>query len=476
MNCRWRSISCITNPGARMQVCELEKQIGRGRSHGPGVRGSAVVTQEDASLPFVRHMSEHLMWQSDLRACSDMQRQRSHSDPTVPGHLGRLSPVGRDWEQLQEEQSRVNRQDSPFDKSTLLRESLDPKSLVSSKVTPGDASSGSSDIERTQPDAVQRVCSDGPTAHVTGVRTDPPAETAGKMQSADDVLQLQQQHMSRSEQPAVQTSMANSGKGPAGLALQAGKVASPPTPGLCAKEVASSPAEKSTTYGPIADHNRLSRGESGSRSGKMIADASVKGNEAAQKKLQEPGIASCLHQQGVPERDCRDVAGSRTYGRAAIAAAAQDAGIRLVSPGPIAGLGRRSKPFAYGPRTLPAEKVSTGSEVFGIVANGSAASTQIRHVQPDADQPAIGSITPPRKPFAYGPRGWFLFMTGIREDPAFQNSCQIHSIKPGDHILKPLAVQGQQSEAVWPVTWQDQTGKWKEAGALQIRASPVCSV
>ncbi|CAL5230097.1 g13555 [Coccomyxa viridis] len=164
------------------KVCELEKQIGRGRSHGPGVRGSAVVTQEDASLPFVRHMSEHLMWQSDLRACSDMQRQRSHSDPT------------------------------------------------------------------------------------------------------------------------------------------AGKVASPPTPGLCAKEVASSPAEKSTTYGPIADHNRLSRGESGSR-------------------------------------------------------------------------------------TLPAEKVSTGSEVFGIVANGSAASTQIRHVQPDADQPAIGSITLPRKPFAYGPRG-----------------------------------------------------------------------
>ena len=44
-------------------------------------------------------------------------------------------------------------------------------------------------------------------------------------------------------------------------------------------------------------------------------------------------------------------------------------------------------------------------------------------------------------------------------------------------ILKPLAVQEQQSEAVRPVTsMQDQTGNWKEAGALRIRASPIRSV
>ena len=408
------SMSCITNPGARMQVCELEKQIGRGRSHGPGMRGSADPAQEDASLLFGRHMSEQLVWESDLRACTDMQRQRSHSDPTVPSQLRRLSPVGREWEQLQEDPSRVRRHVSPFEKPFLLRDSQAPESLVGSEVVPGHASSQSSDIQRSQPDPVQKVCSDEPTAHVLGVRIDPQAETPGKVQSADHVLQLQQQHISHPEQAAVQTTKTSSGKGPAVQALQAGKLASQPIPGHYAREVAASPAEQSTTRGPKADHNPSTE-ESGSSSRNLVADSPVTGKTTPQNKLQEPGAAAGLHQQGVPNQHRGDVAGSQSCGRAPNAEDPEDAGNTLMSPSPGAGVGRRSKPFAYGPRSLPAEKVLAGSEVYGIAANGSAASTHIRHVQPDADQPAIGSIIPPRKPFAYGPRGLLLSITEKRE-------------------------------------------------------------
>ena len=416
-------MSCITNPDAQMQVCELEKQIGHGRRRGPDMTGSALLTQEAASrrLPFIRHISEQQVWQSDVRASADMQRQRSQSDPTVPSHLQRLSPVGREWEQLQEDHSRLRRQDSPFGQP--LRASQAPESLVGSTIAPGGESSGSSDSGQSQPDAVKKVCSDGPTSHVTGIRTDQQAEPAVNLQSAGAVLQHQQQHMHTPEQPTVQMSKDVSGTEPAVQALQAGKVAPQPASSRCTKEAASSPAEESTAHGPGAEYRRLSVQESGSSSGKATGASLVTGDGTAQIKPQETGTAAGLHQHEVLEQQCGAVPGcseSQGHGMSAKAVDTEAADVGVVPSGPGAGLGRRSKPFAYGPRTLPTGKVAAGSGVYGIAANGSAASTLNRHVQPDADQPAIGSIGPPRKPFAYGPRGLFLFMTGQREYPASQ--------------------------------------------------------
>lgn len=409
-----------------MQVRELEKQIVRVRSHGPLLRGSALLAQGDASLPFIAHMSEQLVTHNNPLACSDMQRQRSQSGPTVTASLRRTSSDGREWEQPQGEpqlQNRVGRQGRPHKEPPSSRGSQAVKSLGGSQVTSSDTSQEGSETEQSHPDAVKTVCSNGRTAHARGVSTDPRADTVGEMQpaDADGVLEPEQQelgkYVSHPELSAVQIRKDRPGMKPAVQGLQAGKVASQ-LPTNCSKEVATSPVGGAYGHGPKAHSSHI---ECSSSSGTVVVDVLGMGIRTIQTYLKEQSVAGSLHEERVLAGQCEALAGSagsQSCGSAANAAGAEDAELEVMPPRPGAGSGRRSKPFAYGPRTQPAPKAIPGSGIYGIAANGSAASTQTHHAPPDADVPARGSITAPRKPFAYGPRGLLLHdaQPNARED------------------------------------------------------------
>ena len=422
-----------------VQIRELEKQIVRVRSRGPGSRGAALLAQGNASLPFIRHMSEQLVWHSNLPACSDMQRQRSQSDPTVPASLRRTSPVGREWEQLQGElhlQSRVGKQGRLSGEASSPRGSQALETFVGSQATPADTSLDCSETEQSHPGGVETVCSYGQTAHARGISTDPQADTVGEMQPAEGDLQPGQQqpgkHVSQSELSAAQNRKEMPGKTSAVQGLQAGNVVSQPDPTNCLEELATSPVEGSNGHGLKADGDSRSHSECGSSSGKTVANATVTGLRTTQVDLKEPSIAAGLHEERKLARQCEalaDFAGGQSRG----SAGAEDAEPEVVPPGPGAGSGRRSKPFAYGPRTQPAAKALPSSGIYGIAANGSAASTQTHHAQPGAGVPVQGSITPPHKPFAYGPRG--LALHDPQPNPREDASC-IPNVEEGQHFAQ----------------------------------------
>ena len=383
--------------------------------------GSATSKVEDANLPFTRHRSEQLVWRSDPPACTEMQRQRSQSDPTVPGPLQRTRSGSREWEELQggmQQQGRARVQERPSEQPLSLRDSQALHDLVGSRGPPADTSLQSSDKETSCPDAAaEKVCSHGPTAHARGGSTHLQADTAVKRQPDGVLIPWRQQSGERAshleQQPTAQMSEDTPGKESAVQGSQAEKGASQPTHRYCSEVFATSPVEQSTAHGP-AEHKSLNRRACDSSSMKVVADDPVTGRGRTQTSLQEPSIATHLHQQPALERHCAtlaDSASSQTLGSLRDAAGAEDADMNLVPPRPRAGSGRRSKPFSYGPRSQVPAKVLSSSGVYGIAADGSAASTRTCHAQPDAGSPAQGSPIPSCKPFAYGPRGVALLIT-----------------------------------------------------------------
>ena len=292
-----------------MQVRELEKQIGRVRLRSLMLRGPAPLTQGTDSLPFIRHTSEQLIWHSEAPACSDMQRQRSQSDPIIPGPLRRTSPVGREWEQLHgdlQQQSRARRQGSPLEQPKPLRDTQADKRLLDGEATPADTSSQSSGNEQGCPDTAKKVFSRGPTAHARGGSTCLQMDTAMRLQRADGVPEpLQHQSGKLVEDPkhcAAQAGEEGQGKAAVVQGLQAEQLAQAPESAICPTDVAQTSIRQLNECRHKADRVSLSQSLCGSNSGIHLAEAPTTGDELSQISLLEPSSTAGLHQQQETEQ------------------------------------------------------------------------------------------------------------------------------------------------------------------------------
>ena len=189
----------------------------------------------------------------------------------------------------------------------------------------------------------------------------------------------------------------------ASLELHAERIDSSPESIACTPDIAASPAGQLASQECEADHT--GNHQLMCDDGPISAETPCTGGVVSHSSMQESSYAAGLQLQGrLNEQNgvVAELARGKSQGNVADAAEAEGAEVKRTASG--AGSGRRSKPFSYGPRTQAATKLLPSSAVYGIAADGSAASLQIRHAQPD-EVLADRSSLPPGKPFAYGPRG-----------------------------------------------------------------------